>query len=154
MLTRELVGRIESGMSLLVGTVNPDGSPHAGRAWGVRVLDGSGRFRVLLDAADRVSADNAAAGRRVALTVSEVHTHLTYQFKGEPLAVEPPTDDDVEAAARWCALFLDAINQFDGYSRDHLEKWSVHDFVALEFRADEVFDQAPGPGAGRRVELA
>ena len=110
----------------------------------------SGRFRVLLDRSDVTTIANATGGRRVALTVSEVHTHMTLQFKGYPLVVEPPTAADLEAATIWRDRLLDAINQFDGYSHEHLELWSVKDCVTLKLQADEMFDQAPGPGAGLR----
>jgi hypothetical protein len=153
-LTRELADRIAAGMSLLIATVDPDGSPHAGRAWGVRVLDLSGRFREMVDADDARTIANLTDGRRAALTVSEVNTHLTFQFKGRPLRLVPATAGDQAAAAEWGDRFLDAINQFDGYSRAHLEHWRVTDCLAFEFEADEMFDQAPGPGAGRRVDVA
>jgi hypothetical protein len=105
-------------------------------------------------ARDTQTIANVADGRRLAFTVSEVHTHLTLQFKGRPLGVGPVTPEDTAAAVEWGDRFLRTINQFDGYSIEHLELWRVRDCVAFEFEADEMFDQAPGPGAGRRVERA
>src|SRR5688572_10016749 len=48
----EMTAFLQSGCSLIVGTVGPDGEPHAGRAWGLDVLDPRGRVQLLLDAAD------------------------------------------------------------------------------------------------------
>lgn len=141
-------------MSLLVGTVHPDGAPHAGRVWGIEVLDLSGRLRILLDAADAHTIANLGRGGKVAVTASEVHTHLTFQMKGRAVRIDQATDRDMAAADVWAGHFLDAINAFDGYSREALEKWRRTDCVAAEIEVFELFDQTPGPDAGRRLAVA
>ncbi len=151
-LTRELADRMAAGMSLLIGTACADGAPHAGRVWGVEVLDLSGRLRVLLDADDPRTIANVARGGRVAFTASEVHTHLTFQMKGRAVRVESATARDVAIADTWAKGFLDAITAFDGYDRQSLEQWRQTDCVAAEIEVFELFDQAPGPKAGRQLD--
>ncbi|MFN0090291.1 MAG: pyridoxamine 5'-phosphate oxidase family protein [Acidimicrobiales bacterium] len=153
MLTREFADRMVAGMSLLIGTACVDGAPHAGRVWGVEVLDLSGRLRVLLDAEDSRTIANVARGGRVAFTASEVQTHLTFQMKGRAARVDSNTASSVAAADKWAKGFLDAINAFDGYDREALEQWRQTNCVAAEIEVFELFDQAPGPKAGRQLNV-
>ena len=59
---------LESGCSLILGTVLPDGEPHAGRGWGLTVLPVAGQVRLLLDAEDSATVARAAAGGAIAIT--------------------------------------------------------------------------------------
>jgi hypothetical protein len=151
-VTRDFVDQIASGMSLIVGSVDHEGGPHAGRAWGCRSIGTDGQLRILLDARDAQSLANLTVGRPVALTVTEVNGFVGCQMKGTVTLVEEPRPDDVAAAEVWCANFLKAINDVDGYSTDGWELWKVTECVAAEIAIDVIFDQAPGPGAGRQIE--
>lgn len=152
-MRRDFVDQIAAGMSLLVGSVGDDGAPHAGRAWGCRSVGADGRLRILLDARDTRSLANLTAGRPVAFTVTEVDGFAGCQMKGTVTLVEPPTADDVAAAAAWCANFLQAIEDVDGYSGLQWERWAVTEYVAAEIEIEAIYDQAPGPQAGRQIEV-
>src|SRR6187549_661846 len=75
---------LESGCALIVGTGGPDGAPHAGRGWGLELLDGlsSGRLRLLLDAEDERSIAHIADGGPIAVTATNVVVLRSMQMKG------------------------------------------------------------------------
>ena len=100
-LSDELAAFLEGGCALIVGTVGADGRPHAGRAWGIEVLDAeAGRLRLLLDAADGPTLANLAGDDpRLACTGADVRTLHSRQLKGRSLGTEPATGADRARAA-------------------------------------------------------
>ena len=148
-LSADLARRVESGMTLVLGTVCPDGRPFASRGWGIRVIDPDrGLLRVLLRADDVTTQANLADDGRLALTSADVRTFFTVQMKGRGVAIEPPTDDDLDAADRWVDAFLSQVARGDGYPREQLERWRPTTVVAVVAEMSELFDQTPGPKAG------
>jgi hypothetical protein len=149
LLSAEVVGLIESGCSAIVGTVDPDGLPDAERAWGQWTLRGPERLRFLLPASAARSLANLAAGGQVAFTVTVVDTLQSLQMKGRALVVEPPSRDDRELGDRYVEAFVKAVHETDGTEVALLRNMVPSDYVAVEMTVDAVFDQTPGPTAGR-----
>lgn len=149
MLAGELAAFLEGGCALIVGTVGADGAPHAGRGWGLEVVDGpSGRIRLLLDAADTATLANLDGDAAVAVTGADVRTLHSRQLKGRALGTEPASGADRARAARFCdAMFAD-IEATDRQPRDLLDQIVPAAYVAVTVAVDAVYDQTPGPGAG------
>lgn len=149
MLSPSLAERIESGMTLLIGTVSADGRPSGVRGWGIRLVDAdAGLLRVLFDANDTATRANLADGGHVAITSCDVKTLFAVQLKGHALTVEPPDADDLRAAETWADAFLGAVVAIDGYTRAQLEQWRRRDLVTALVHIEQAYDQTPGPGAG------
>jgi hypothetical protein len=149
---RETIEFLESGCSLVVGTVAPDGEPFACRAWGVTVVDpDENRMRMVLDAADVVMVDNVTAGGRVAVTAADVRTLHAMQLKGRVTALQVADDADRARADDFAAAFLDAIVETDGFDRRLLQRLVPMDFMVCDVTVDEFYNQTPGPGAGCAV---
>jgi hypothetical protein len=140
---------LESGCSLIVGTVNVDGEPHASRAWGITVLPGPGaHIRLLLDATEtRVFNDLGTSGA-IAITGADVRTLRSVQVKGHFVESAPGDDDDRARARRFCDAFFGAVVATDGTPFELLERLVPDDYVACTIAIDEIYDQTPGPGAG------
>ncbi len=152
-LTPEVVAFLETGCALIVGTVTADGAPHAGRGWGLTVVDrAEHRVRLLLDAADTRTLEHAGLGGAIAITGSDVPTLRSVQLKGRAEALEPATDADRFRAAAYCSDFYSDIVQSDRYERSLLESWTPLDFVACTAITPELFDQTPGPQAGAPLQ--
>ena len=151
MLSGDVQTLLEGGSSLIVGTVDDDGMPFAGRAWGVQVLAAGPRprLRMLLDADDDVTRAHAAAGRAIAITAANVRTLVSVQVKGRVLSVEAaPTGDDRARHAEFVSSFFGAINESDGTDRSLLDRFAPFDVIPCTVEVDEVYDQTPGPTAG------
>jgi hypothetical protein len=151
-LAPETISLLESGCGVIIGTVGPDGAPHASRGWGITVVSvDPPEARLLLEAADTLAASNLEANGRVAVTGSDVATLRSIQFKGRATAVVPATGDDRLRAARYTDEFFGKINEIDGTPLELLEGLRVSDFVASHVRIAELYDQTPGPSAGTRL---
>jgi hypothetical protein len=144
---------LESGCGLIVGTVGPDGAPHAGRGWGLDVVDlgTPACLRVLLDVDDERAIANAVDGATIAVTATNVSTLRSIQLKGRSLGTEVVTPDHEARATRYCTEFFDDVHAVDQVPHERFERFLPAGYVACTFQAAERFDQTPGPGAGARV---
>jgi hypothetical protein len=146
---------LESGCGLIVGTVSPDGAPHAGRGWGLDVLEVGppARLRLLLDVDDEGTIGNVAAGAAIAVTATNVKTLRSIQLKGRAIGPEVLAPDDQARGDRYVEAFFADVEAVDGVPRERFEHFMPSGLVVCTFEADERFDQTPGPGAGARVEV-
>lgn len=145
---------LESGCSLIVGTVAVDGEPHAGRGWGLDVASAGDepQVRLLLDVDDARTVEHAAAGGAIAITATSVRTLRSVQLKGRTLALEVATPDDAERAQRYIDQFFTDIRETDGTDAAVTSRLVPIGYVACAVEVHERFDQTPGPGAGARIE--
>ncbi|MGV3758584.1 MAG: pyridoxamine 5'-phosphate oxidase family protein [Actinomycetota bacterium] len=152
MLDPETTAFLETGCALIVGTVGPDGAPHAGRAWGVEVLDHgpTPRVRILLDVDDERTVAHAAAGGRIAITATSVRTLTSMQLKGRSLGLDD-AEDDGPRMHRYIEQFFTDIVETDGTDRAVLDTFRPFGSVACLVQVEERYEQTPGPGAGARV---
>ena len=142
---------LESGCSLILGTVLPDGEPHAGRGWGLTVLPDEAQVRLLLDVEDTTTNDCAAGGGAVAITAASVRTLRSLQLKGRVLSLEAGSPEDAGRAARYCEAFFTDIEETDGFGREITERLVPLGYLVCTVAVDDLFDQTPGPGAGARL---
>jgi hypothetical protein len=145
----EIVELMESPCSLIVGTVDDDGLPDATRGWGAEVLDGGTKLRLLLSANADVSIANLRSTGRIALTATNFVTFDSVQVKGVALAVEDATDADRARFATFCAECVRTLHEIDDTPEALIWRFMPSDVVACIMTADELFDQTPGPGAGK-----
>ena len=150
MLTSDLVALLESG-ALIVGTVGPDGAPWAARGWGLDVLEGGARVRLLLPADDVVLLGHLASGAPVAITAADVETLQAVQLKGRADGLAAATDDDRARSRRYTDGYHGAVLEVDDVPVELMERQVPVDLVRCEVAVDGVFDQTPGPGAGAAI---
>ncbi|MGZ4693887.1 MAG: pyridoxamine 5'-phosphate oxidase family protein [Acidimicrobiales bacterium] len=149
MFEPEMITLLQSGCAAIVGTVGPDGYPHAGRAWGLDVVDaGRGTLRMLIDADDELTVDHLSGDGAVAITAANVPTLRSVQVKGRSLGVEPATAADDARAQRFCDEFFTDIVETDGTERILVERLVPLRYLVCHVQVEEIFDQTPGPSAG------
>ena len=141
----------ESGSALIVATVDADNIPEAARGWGVEVLDGGTRLRVLLGGDDERTLANIGATGRIAVTATNVTNHVSLQAKGIGTTDGCETAADQARRRAFTAEFFRLVSETDGVPVELLERLLPESFVAVEMTVEEVFDQTPGPVAGRQV---
>lgn len=138
-----------AGCSLLVGTADVTGRPHAGRGWGLTVLDPhSGRVRLLVDADDTTTLANLQPGAPVAITTASVPTLHSVQMKGRVALVEAATEADEAKRVQYTTDFTNDIHKTDGDPLEIVTRWAARPVVACIVDVDSSFDQTPGPSAG------
>ena len=136
-----------------MATVSADGEPHAGRAWGLDVVEDGPRprLRLLLDADDAVTIEHAVEGGAIAVTAASVRTLRSVQLKGRVGGPEVAQPGDAERTQRYTDAFFGDIMDTDGTSPALLERFVPRAVVGCTVEVHERFDQTPGPSAGVRV---
>jgi len=85
------------------------------------------------------------------LTVEQIGTHETYQFKGRYAGSTEPNDADFVAHQRMTERFAKAVSQLFGHPEESCRAYIPEPSVVVRFTVREIFLQTPGPGAGHRV---
>lgn len=142
---------VESGPAVFVGSVGEGLRPSCVRGYGASVTHEGRRLRVLLRAEQsaRVLAD-LAHNPRVAVTLSMPSTFRSLQIKGEVLSRQAPSAFDREVGAVWREAFIEEATSV-GFPREGVQRMRSEPTVVLEVAVTALFDQTPGPGAGRAV---
>lgn len=145
----DLASFLERGPSLVVGTRRADFSPELTRAAGAR-LGADGLLRVALPMPEAHAAFvNLAQNGVIALSVVQPTTYVTLQIKGcDARAIEWPQMHEV---ARQHLREFERELELVGIKDFAARAWSHHSFQAIAFTPEEMFDQTPGPHAGRPV---
>lgn len=152
MVDRETIEFLESGCSLVLGTVAADGEPSVSRAWGLRVgTPAEDLLHLVLDASDEVALENITSTGRVAVTAADVRTLEAVQLKGHAENIRVADDRDRATVREFCEAFFGAVVEIDGTDRWLLDRLVPLDFVMCDVVVDESYNQTPGPGAGCAV---
>ncbi len=152
MLDPALVEFIHGGVAVGVATRDDDLRPEFSRGWGPQVsADGrSLRMCVTAPVGSRMRA-NLEQNGAVAVGFSPPTIARAIQVKGVAGAVGEPETADLERVERHFRSFVAEAGRI-GAPAELSERMFVRPgLVAIEFSIDEVFDQTPGPTAGRRL---
>jgi len=148
MLPEEIAEFLASGLSLNVATASRDLEPHGTRAFAAIVEPGREHVAVFVHAsAAPALLRDLEQNPRIALTFGRPADHRTGQVKGAFTGSRKAKATERAEVERQTEGFFRSL-EFIGISRALMAGWNPWPAVALRFRADEVFEQTPGPGAG------
>ncbi|MBE7492485.1 MAG: hypothetical protein HS108_12090 [Planctomycetes bacterium] len=116
------------------------------------VITARGRGIVFIPSFESTPAQaNLRANGVIAVLVEEPTTHRGIQMKGRCLAVRDATVPELKQAAEFVARTKAELSAI-GFAPTVLERMNFMPCTAVEFTVEQVFEQTPGPGAGRAVE--
>jgi len=150
-ISEELAAFLEGGVSTLVGTRSDDLRPAACRAMGTRVAPDRRTISVFIpEATAERSLANLRANGRVAVTFSLPRTYRSVQLKGTCVDIHPTPPEERERQRAYAASFVDEL-EVVGVARTTTARVAWWPSVTIVVRVEELFDQTPGPAAGRRM---
>jgi hypothetical protein len=143
---------IHGGVAVGVATRDDDLKPEFARGWGPHVsADGrSLRLCVAAPAGSRVRA-NLDRNGAVAVGFSPPTIARAVQVKGVVAAMGEPETADLERVERHVGSFVAEAERIGAPVELSRRMFVGTGLVAVRFSIDEVFDQTPGPTAGRRL---
>jgi hypothetical protein len=143
---------IHGGVAVGVATRDGDLRPEFARGWGPEVSsDGrSLRLCVSAPAGSRMRA-NLEANGAVAVGFSPPTIARAVQVKGVASRVSEPDLDDLERVERHVSAFVAEAERVGAPAELSRRMFVGAGLVTVGFLIDEVFDQTPGPTAGRRL---
>ena len=152
MISANLVEFLNGPVVLLVGTRDENMRPSAAYAFGC-VTDAENEtitFFLPDNEGEAVLRDLKQNGK-VALTVTEGISHLTYQFKGTRIEARPVSENEKALQDAYREKVIAHYLQ-KGVPEGYFG-WIVYDpSTAVTFRVEETFDQTPGPAAGGKLD--
>lgn len=136
----------------MVATRDERMAPAIARGWGLHASAGSGLLELCVTApVGSPTRANLERRSAIAIAFSPPTIATALQVKGTVTRVATPDAEALERAERHLAAFTaEAIKV--GVPADHPRRMFVpSEFVSVTVSVEEVFDQTPGPGAGRRL---
>ena len=151
-LDPEVVEFIHGGVAVGVATRGDDLRPEFARGWGPEVST-DGRSLSLCVAAPEGSRMRANLEGNGALAVgfSPPTIARAVQLKGVATVVGEPDAADLERVERHLRSFVAEAERIGAPPELARRMFVGAGLVAVQFSIDEVFDQTPGPTAGRRL---
>lgn len=145
---------MESGVSLLVGSRDAALRPASARGFGVEIEAPGCRATVFLPASGSArTLSNLRDNGQIALTFSRGFDHRSLQVKGRILSITDTDERQRGLQARYFAAFSEGLI-FIGHRETLLRRIRYTPSYALSFQIESMFDQTPGPGAGRAASGA
>jgi hypothetical protein len=152
-LSTEQAAFLQGPVSISIGASGRDGWPCVCRAQGCAVARDRRTVVVLLSARrGREVLDALDADSGIAAVFSRPATHATLQLKARCATRLAPSAAHLACSKRYAQAFADELTGL-GYGSELGQGvvviMTASDLVALSFAPDIVFDQTPGPFAGR-----
>lgn len=148
---------IERGVAAAVSCCDAQLRPSMARVVATRVAADGSRVTVLMQRSGNAQLlRDAQLGRQVAAVFCLPENEHALQIKGPVLAVGAPQSDDWARVCAHRVAFADQIEP-KGYARefsDYYHAAEADDLVALSFAPEALFEQTPGPQAGRSMPPA
>ncbi len=153
-LDAEQIDFVQGPVSINAASRDAAFVPSAARGFGCRVDDDGRRITVFLPCgrcADLLA--DLRAGGPVAVVFSRPSTHRTLQVKGLAATVTPLALGDRDVMLDYGRRFGEEIVmlEFDDGFANAMTAGAGEDAVAAAFVPTAIYDQTPGPGAGRRL---
>ena len=147
-----MVEFIQGGVAVGVATRDDDLRPVFARGWGPKV-SANGRSVTLCVSAPEGSKMRANLERSGAIAVgfSPPTIARAVQVKGVATRVAEPEPADLERVERHLRTFVAECARVGAPAQLSQRMFVRTGLVAVLFSVDEVFDQTPGPTAGRRL---
>jgi len=148
MIDGTLAAFLQEGVGIHIGTRNEALQPNGARAIAVRVEPDGEHFVVYVArvAAARILPDLESNGQ-AAVGFGRPVDDRACQVKGVFVGARDATEDERAAVlAQWDG-FLGSLEKI-GIPRPATRTWVTWPAVAIRLRANALFDQTPGPGAG------
>lgn len=157
-LTAEQAAFLQGPVSINIAANGRDGWPCVCRAQGCLVARDRRTVTVLLSARrGREVLDALDGGGSLAAVFSRPATHATLQLKAGRATRVALNATHRDCDARYARAFADELVKL-GYGADLgqglITMMAASDLVALRFAPEIIFDQTPGPAAGRVLAAA
>jgi hypothetical protein len=151
-LTAELIDFLESGVSILVATRDALLRPQCLRGMGAKVGGPRGPLTLYMPelVAEKTLA-NVRDNGRIAITFSRPIDHRSVQVKGRCTGIRACDERDHIAQERYRAAFVEQLHAV-GMPRAVSRRIRLTPSVAAVVEIEELYEQTPGPRAGRPLE--
>ena len=143
---------LEPGLSIIVATVDANGQPATCRGVALDSRDGLQTLTVFLPVATSLETiSNLAATKRIAVASTHPISNSATQVKGTTIEARLATEEEGAFVRGRLDAFAQMLLAFGVPPRlaHSLRHWPA---FAVTLRVEEIFEQTPGPNAGKRIQ--
>ena len=155
-LDQKIAAFIQQGVAAAVSCCNAELQPSMARVLGTRVASDDCITVLLSRSQNAPLLRDALPGGKIAAVFCLPENECALQIKGVITDVAAPHADDWTRVLDHRVAFADQIEP-KGYARefsDYYHAATADELVALSFVPQEIFEQTPGPQAGRSMSPA
>ena len=143
---------IQGGVAVGVATRDDDLRPEFARGWGPEVSVDRRAVRLCVSAPEgSLVRANLQRNGAVAVGFSPPTIARAVQVKGVATGVSEPDEADLERVERHVRAFVAEAERIGAPPELSRRMFVGTGLAAIQFSIDDVFDQTPGPTAGRRL---
>lgn len=155
LLAAEVTAFIEVQVVILVATRDDGHRPMIGRGSGARHDRASGLVHVLVSQSQwPLAVAQALPGQPIATTFVQPDNYRSFQIKGL-ITVSGPADGTASAWSRhYVQAQLSLMHRLGVTWLQLSSTLSDRELWHITFTPTDIFEQTPGPGAGRRFQVA
>lgn len=154
LLNDRIVAFIEREVAIDVASCSADLRPSSARGFAARASSDRRRLTVYVRRAEATQLmQDLLAQDRIAVVFCLPETEAAIQIKGRQLSLSPATAGDAETIEAYRRAFVDGIVRL-GYDRGFGLTYMAAEagqMLAVSFTPEVVFEQTPGPLAGRAL---
>ena len=151
MIPERLVEFINGPVAMSVGTRDEKLNPHANLAMGAIVNQDRETITFYIpEIMSEKILKNLNDNSRIALTISEPISHETYQFKGAYVSSRKSEEKDIAFQEDFRDKLI-SLNKKFGRPEKIVKNFVYKPSMAVTFRVEDIFNQTPGPGAGKKI---
>lgn len=154
LLDKKQAAFLQGPVAINVASHDPALTPSVARGFGCRVSGNLRQVTVFVSGLrSRVLLRDLGAGAAVAVVFTRPKTHETLQLKGANAEVVPLSRGDQELMRAYGEAFGAEIRSlgYTDYFTRAITAPVEDEAVGLAFTPDAVFEQTPGPAAGKRL---
>jgi hypothetical protein len=137
-------------LSVIIATCDAERTPDVVRGWGSHILDDCGAVEFFVGREPaRKLVENLRHNSAMSVAVCNVSTFQALQLKGKCIEIGEPSLEDTERIRDHVDQFVVGVLQV-GMAEAVSRALAVSDVIRLRFVPDLLFDQTPGPEAGKQ----
>ena len=147
----DLAAFVRSGVAIVVATRDDDMTPEITRAWGADVvIDGASLTICVTAPPGSKTRANLEHNGAIAVNFTLPTTYRSAQMKGSVVDVHDPSPAELARVERHIELFVEQTEQV-GLSAAGARQLAERNLLAVTIAVRELYDQTPGPNAGKRM---
>ena len=141
------------GYFCMLGTRDRHMQPSVTRAFGFKLSeDGKMISAFIPKVISEKHIQNLQDNQRAAFITTDPFTHVAYQFKGRYVSHQDCTESDIkifqENAALTCKFIAAAFGE---HMVTVMQSLNIFPLICVTFKIEDIFNQTPGPGAGKKT---
>jgi hypothetical protein len=133
-----------------VGSCDGNMIPMARQCWGVDIKATDVISIYVVAAQFEPMLKNFQHHGRITVALTDPNDHTSYQMKGQFLKARAMAEDEAGLQQQYRVKLANVISTL-GYPKEIAERYAHHADLAIEIEVEQIFNQTPGPGAGKEI---